>query len=144
MTASTAPSPVPATARPLTPARRVLAKVFTGLAALLVVSIVVQFTLAATGAYSGKYEPHHALNYGIFSLMLVLAIVAAPARLWRPAGLALLAALLDSLQIVIVEVAQAMSGSAGQVVFALHGVNALAIMGVAVLMVRKGAGAARG
>jgi heme A synthase len=117
-------------------------KVFTALAALLMVAIVVQFFLAAMGAFDTapkdeSFQPHRALGYSILLFAVLLTLLAAVARLpGRVIGMAGLAAGLVLLQAVIAAVANAVgdagdtSSTAGRLVFGLHAVNGLIIFGV--------------
>lgn len=122
-------------------------KVFDGLAALLVLVVVVEFFLAASGAFSTapndeSFQPHRMLGYVIFVLAVLLAIAAAVARMPRRlVGMAGLVAALIPLQVLIAVLAEAFgtadtTTTAGQVVFGLHAVNGLVIVAVAVRIVR--------
>lgn len=113
-------------------------KVFTGLTALVMLTVVVQFYLAATGAFNTapkdeSFAPHRMLGYVILLLAVVLTAVAALARMpGRIVGLSGLVLGLTILQPVIVATADAFgdpgsSTTAGTVVFGLHAVNALVI-----------------
>jgi hypothetical protein len=124
-------------------------KAFTGLAALLMLAVVAQFYLAASGAFSTapndeSFQPHRALGYGIFLLAVLTTIVAALARIpGRLIGMAGLVVGLTVVQVVIAVLARAFndtgdtSTTAGQLVFGLHAVNGLAIMGVVGTIVRQ-------
>ncbi|MEU3454635.1 DUF6220 domain-containing protein [Micromonospora sp. NPDC006766] len=124
-------------------------KLFAGLAALLMLAVVVQFYLAAKGAFSTapndeSFRPHRALGYVIFLLPVLMAIVAALARMpGRLIGMAALVAGLAVVQVVIVVLAKAFndtgdtSTTAGQLVFGLHAINGLAIFSVAGNVARK-------
>jgi cytochrome b561 len=113
-------------------------KVFTALAALLLVAIVVQFFLAAGGAFDTAsteeaFQPHRALGNGIFALAILVTIAAAIARVpGRLMGLSGLVAALILVQSLIREVAKSLGddASTGHLVFGLHGVNGLLILGV--------------
>ncbi|SCL21972.1 DUF6220 domain-containing protein [Micromonospora inyonensis] len=113
-------------------------KAFAGLAALLLVVIVVQFFLAASGAFDSApldeaFRPHRALGFGTVLLAVVLTVVAALAKMpGRIIGLSGLVAGLGILQPVIAVIARAFGDSgdttaAGQLVFGLHAVNGLAM-----------------
>jgi Family of unknown function (DUF6220) len=117
-------------------------KAFAGLAALLMLVVVVQFFLAGMGAFDTapneeSFAPHRALGYWTVLLAVVLTVVAALARMpGRLIGLSGLVAGLGILQPVIGVVAKAFGDSeqtttAGQLVFGLHTVNALVIIAVA-------------
>jgi len=128
---------------------RILRKVFAGLAALLALAVAAQFFLAASGAFSTapndeSFQPHRAMGYVIFLLAIVLAIVGALARMpGRLIGMAGLAAGLTVVQVLIAVLAKAFndtggtSTTAGQLVFGLHAINALAIMSVAGTVARQ-------
>jgi hypothetical protein len=125
-----------------------LRKVFAGLAVLLMLALVAQFYLAASGAFDTapneeSFRPHRALGYVIFLLPVLMAIVAAVARMpGRLIGMAGLVAGLVIVQVVIAQVAEAFgdtdaSTTAGQIVFGLHAVNGLIILGVAGRILRQ-------
>ncbi|NUR26916.1 MAG: hypothetical protein HOV83_13915 [Catenulispora sp.] len=117
-------------------------KAYAGLAVLLTVLVVAQFFFAASGAFgaaadSHSYDPHHALGYVIFSVPVLLTAVAALGRLGgRAIWLPLVIAGLVSLQVVIAEIAKGLDGTAGALVFGLHALGGLAIMGVTGVIVR--------
>lgn len=117
-------------------------KVFTVLAAVLLLAVVVQFFLAAMGAFDSApseqaFAPHRTLGYVIFFLAIVLTVVGAIARMpGRIIGTAGLVVGLVLLQVVIAEVSQAI-GAAGHIVFGLHAVNAIAIGGVSQTIVQR-------
>ncbi|SCL41835.1 hypothetical protein GA0074692_6521 [Micromonospora pallida] len=119
-------------------------KAFTGLAALLMFVVVVQFFLAASGAINSAptdeaFGPHRGLGFVTILLALVLTVVAAVVRMpGRLIGLSGLVVGLGILQPVIAIIAKALGESgAGQLVFGLHGVNGLAIMGVVLMIIRR-------
>ncbi|MDI1462399.1 DUF6220 domain-containing protein [Catellatospora sp. KI3] len=112
-------------------------KTFAVLATLLLLVVVAQFYFAASGAFStdpdrAAYRPHHALGYVIFLLPLLMAGVAAPARLPRRLILStLLVTVLTTVEVVVAKVAWAIgSGTAGQLVFGLHAVCGTALLAV--------------
>ena len=115
-------------------------KAFAGLAALLLVVVVAQFFFAASGGFStdpdrGAYQPHHVLGYVIFLLPLLMAGIAAVARLPRRLiGLSALVAVLTSVEVLIAKVARAIDG--GEVAFGLHAVVALALFAVVWMIFR--------
>src|SRR5262245_53565577 len=122
-------------------------KVFAGLAILLMLVVVVQFYLAASGAFSTapndeSFRPHRALGYVIFILPVLMTIVGALGRLpGRLIGMAGLIAGLTVVQMVIAQIAKAFgdtddSTTAGQLVFGLHAINGLAILAVVGMIVR--------
>lgn len=120
-------------------------KVVTGLAALLLLAIVAQFFLAATGAMSRApkdeaFAPHMALGYSILVLAVVVTIAAAITRMpGRLIGFAGLAAVLVLVQILIAEVSKGIGdgSTAGHLLFGLHGINGLITMGVAETVMRR-------
>lgn len=118
-------------------------KAFAGLATLLVVVVVAQFSFAATGAFSTapreeSFRPHHALGYVIFLLPIVMAIFAAAGRLpGRLIGLSALIAGLAAVQVLIAEGARSVGDTGGDYVFGLHAVNGLAILAVAGTIARR-------
>ncbi len=120
-------------------------KLFTGLATLLLIAVVVQFYLAASGAFDSApieeaFQPHRLLGYSILALAIVSTLVAAIARMpGRMIGLAGLAAGLVLAQSLIREVAKAFGegSSAGHYVFGVHAVNGLIIVGVLGMIVRR-------
>jgi len=116
-------------------------KAFTGLAAVLMVAIVIQFFLAASGAFDTAsteeaFRPHRMFGLATVLLAVLLTVLGAVARLpGRLIGRAGLVAGLGVLQAVIVVVAKAFgdageSTAAGQLVFGLHAVNGLMMMAV--------------
>ncbi|SEG47809.1 hypothetical protein SAMN04489712_105442 [Thermomonospora echinospora] len=121
---------------------------FTGLAALLTLAVVAQFFLAAAGAFDTapndeSFQPHRALGYGIILLAVLATVAAAAARMpGRIIGMSGLVAGLAVVQVVIRGIAKAFddtggSTAAGELVFGLHAVNGLAILAVAVMLVRQ-------
>ena len=118
---------------------------FAALAILLLLVVVAQFFFAATGAFSSaphdeSFRPHHALGYVIFVVPVVMAAVAALARMpGRLIALPALIAGLTSVQVLIAEVARGLGEdtAAGQFVFGLHAVNGLVILAVARAIVRQ-------
>lgn len=122
-------------------------KAFAGLATLLMLVVVAQFFLAASGAFDTapndeSFRPHRALGYVIFLLPVLMAIVAALARMPRRlVGMTGLVVGLTVVQVVIAELAKAFgdggSATVGQLVFGLHAVNGLVIMAVAGRIVRQ-------
>jgi hypothetical protein len=82
------------------------------------------------------------LGYVIFLLPLLMAIVAASARMpGRLIGMAVLVAGLTSVQVLIAKLAMAISdsgdGPTGAIIFGLHAVSGLAIPAVAWLILRR-------
>src|SRR5258705_9189479 len=116
---------------------------------MLVLAVVAQFFLAASGAFSTapndeSFQPHRALGYVIFLLAVLLTIVAALARMpSRLIGMAGLVAGLTVVQVVIAVLARAFndtgdtSTTAGQLVFGLHAVNGLIILAIAGTVARR-------
>ncbi|GAA1881109.1 DUF6220 domain-containing protein [Asanoa iriomotensis] len=116
-------------------------KAFAGLAALLMVVVVVQFFLAGSGAFDDApvdeaFKPHRSLGYLTVALAIVLTLAAAVARMpGRVIGLSGLVAGLALLQPVIAVIAKGFGDegtttAAGQFAFGLHAVNGLIIMAV--------------
>jgi hypothetical protein len=122
-------------------------KAFTGLASLLLLVLIAQFFLAASGAFDEapndeSFQPHRALGYGIILLAVVVTIVAAVARMpARVIGMTGLVAGLAAIQSVIRVLAGAF-GDAGQIVFGLHAVNGLIMVAVLGRIVRLSRAAA--
>jgi hypothetical protein len=122
-------------------------KAFTGLASLLLLVLIAQFFLAASGAFDEapndeSFQPHRALGYGIILLAVAVTIVAAVARMpGRVIGMTSLVAGLAAIQSVIRVLADAF-GDAGQVVFGLHAVNGLVMVAVLGRIVRLSRAAA--
>lgn len=126
-------------------------RAFTGLAALLLLAVIAQFYLAASGAYDTapveeSFQPHRTLGYVILVFALVLTIAAAIARM--PRRLVGLAGLVTGLvigQSVIREVARAFGdgSSGGHLVFGVHAINGLVIIGVIGMIVRQSRKVAR-
>jgi hypothetical protein len=126
-----------------------LRRVFALLATLLVLVVVAQFFLAASGAFDTapndeSFRPHRALGYVIFLLPVVMIIVAALARMpGRLIGMAALVAGLTAVQVVIAVLARAFndtgdtSTTAGTLIFGLHAVNGLIILAVAATVARR-------
>ncbi|MCC3326153.1 DUF6220 domain-containing protein [Nocardia abscessus] len=120
-------------------------RAFTGLAALLLLAVIAQFYLAASGAYDTapveeSFQPHRTLGYVILVFALVLTIAAAIARM--PRRLVGLAGLVTGLvigQSVIREVARSIGdgASGGNLVFGVHAINGLVIIGVIGMIVRQ-------
>ncbi|WP_280303208.1 DUF6220 domain-containing protein [Nocardia abscessus] len=120
-------------------------RAFTGLAALLLLAVIAQFYLAASGAYDTapveeSFQSHRTLGYVILVFALVLTIAAAIARM--PRRLVGLAGLVTGLvigQSVIREVARSIGdgASGGNLVFGVHAINGLVIVGVIGMIVRQ-------
>ncbi|MEV0647110.1 DUF6220 domain-containing protein [Phytomonospora sp. NPDC050363] len=112
-------------------------RLFALLAATLMLIVLAQFYFSASGVF-GSYRPHHVLGYVIFSLPVVMAIVAGLGRLGaRPVWLSLLVAGLTSVQVLVASLARGLGGPAGEYVFGLHAVGGLAILAVAWLILRE-------
>lgn len=126
-------------------------KTFYGLAILLLVLVVAQFFLAATGTFGAasddeSFRPHEALGWVLFALPALMAIGGAVVRLpGRLVGLAALVAGMTSLQVGIAALARAAGDSTttGQLIFGLHAVNGLAMLAVVALIVRRARAVAR-
>jgi hypothetical protein len=113
-------------------------KVFSGLTALVMLAVVVQFYLAASAAFSTAsketaFAPHRTFGYIILLLTIILIAIAALTRMpSRIIGLCGMVVGLTILQPLIAFVAKALNDSgssttASTVVFGLHAVNALII-----------------
>jgi hypothetical protein len=126
-----------------------LRRVFALLATLLVLVVVTQFILAATGAFDTApndeaFQPHRRLGYGIVLFAILLTIVAALARVpGRLIGMTGLVAGLGVGQGLIRAIAAAFNDTgettttAGKLVFGLHAVNGLIILAVAATVARR-------
>src|SRR5262245_38714986 len=126
-----------------------LRRVFALLAALLVLVVIAQFFLAASGAFDTapkdeSFQPHRALGYGIVLFAILLTIVAALARMpGRLTGMTGLVAVLGVGQGLIGAFAGAFndpgdsSTTAGKLIFGLHAINALAILAIAGTIARR-------
>lgn len=126
-------------------------KAFTGLAALLMLAVVAQFFLAASGAFDTapndeSFQLHRVLGYGIVLFAVLVTIVAAIARMpGRLIGLTGLVAGLAVVQGLIRAVANAFgdTATAGQLVFGLHAVNGLVIVAVLGMIVARARASSR-
>ena len=119
-------------------------RVFALLTGALVLAVVAQFFLAASGAFDTapadeSFRPHRALGYAIVVFAVLVTVVGALARLpGRLIGMTALVAGLGVVQGLIRAVAAAFDGStAGTLVFGLHAINALAIMAVSGAVARR-------
>jgi hypothetical protein len=120
-------------------------RVFALLASALVLAVVAQFFLAASGAFDPapadeSFRPHRALGYAIVLFSLVVSVVGALARVpGRLIGMTALVAGLVVVQGLIRAVAGAFDdgSTAGTLVFGLHAINALAIMAVSGNVARR-------
>ena len=124
-------------------------RVFALLATLLVLAVVAQFFLAASGAFDTapndeSFQTHRALGYGIVLIAILLTIVAALARIpGRLTGMTALVAGLGVGQGLIRAIAAAFndtgdtSTTAGKLVFGLHAINGLIILAVAATVARR-------
>ncbi|PJE95963.1 hypothetical protein CUT44_19340 [Streptomyces carminius] len=119
-----------------------------GLAAVLMLMVVVQFFLAGSGAFDTApndeaFRPHRTLGFLTVLLALLTTLVTALARMpGRLVGMAGLFTGLGIAQPVIATVAGAFGDTggtttAGQIVFGLHAVNGLVMMGVAGRILRR-------
>ena len=124
-------------------------RIFALLATLLVLAVVAQFFLAASGAFDTapkdeSFQPHRALGYAIVLFAVVSTIVAAVARMpgrligmtGLVAGLAVGQGLIRTLAAAFND-AGGTSTTAGKLVFGLHAINALVIMAVAGNVARR-------
>jgi hypothetical protein len=120
-------------------------RVFALLTGALVLAVVAQFFLAASGAFDTapadeSFRPHRALGYAIVVFALLVTVVGALARLpGRLIGMTALVAGLGVVQGLIRTVAAAFDdgSTAGTLVFGLHAINALAIMAVSGAVARR-------
>lgn len=124
-------------------------KVFAALATLLMLAVVAQFFLAASGAFNTaphdeSFNLHRTLGYGILLFAVLLTVIAAVARMpGRLIGMTGLVAGLTLVQGVIRGIASALGDdgggttATGDLVFGLHGVNGLIIMAVVGLILRN-------
>ncbi|TDC47608.1 hypothetical protein E1212_23735 [Jiangella ureilytica] len=117
-------------------------KVFLGFASLMLAAVVVQFYLAAVGAFDDAprdeaFGAHAMVGTSLLLLAVLATIVAALARVGgRLIGMTAAIAGLTLLQSLIRVLADALndgdtSTTAGQLVFGLHALNGLAIGGLA-------------
>jgi hypothetical protein len=124
-------------------------RVYLVLAALLMLAVVAQFYLAAVGAFDRpRTDDSFALHAMVGMLVPVIALLAtgaaalarAPGRLIGftvlPAGLAIVQALLAVLAKAF-DNADDTTTTAGLIIFGLHGLNALAIMGTSGMVLRN-------
>lgn len=112
-------------------------KVFTGLALLLVLIVAAEFFFAAMGGFNASYRPHHVLGYVIFSMPIVMAVVAGLAKLpKRFLGMLLGIVALTGFQVLVAKVALAIGGNAGPIVFGLHALGGMAIIALSVAVLR--------
>lgn len=120
-------------------------KFVTGLAALQMLAVLVQFFLAAMGAFNSAptdeaFAPHMAIGYSILILAVVTTIAAAVARMpSRITGLAGLTIVLVIVQVLIAEISKGIGddSTAGHIIFGLHGLNGLIILGVVETLMRR-------
>lgn len=104
-------------------------KLYTGLTVLLGAAVGAQFYFAAAGAYGASYRPHHTLGYVIFSLPVVMLIIAAVGRLGarliiNPA----IVAGLVTLEVIVAAVSRNFDGTVRGLVFGLHALVAVGIL----------------
>lgn len=115
------------------------------LATVLLAAIIVQFYLAASGAFDSapkeeSFALHRGLGNGILLTAVLLAIGAAIARFPRKViGMSGLVAVLVLFQSLIREVSKSIAdggSDVGNYIFGLHAVNGLIIMGLTIMLVR--------
>jgi hypothetical protein len=124
-------------------------KVFAALATLLMLAVVAQFFLAASGAFDTapndeSFQPHRALGYGILLFAVLLTLIAALARMpgrligmtGLVAGLALLQGVIRAIASTFGETGDSTS-TVGELIFGLHAVNGLIIMAVVGMILRQ-------
>jgi hypothetical protein len=125
-------------------------KVYVILATLLMAALVVQFYLAAVGAFAKPQDDKsfalHDLNGMMIIPLLALLATGAAALAKAPGRLIGLTAVpigLVVVQVLIVMLGRGISGTedsttpAGLVVLGLHAINGLAMMGVAGIVIRR-------
>ncbi|MFI7549156.1 DUF6220 domain-containing protein [Verrucosispora sp. WMMD703] len=120
-------------------------KLFAGLASLLLLAEVAQFYLAASGAFDSApieeaFSPHRFLGYLILFSAVVLVVVSAIARMpGRVIGRTALVAGLVLIQSLIREVARSFGegSETGHLIFGVHAVNGLIIVGATIWVVRE-------
>jgi hypothetical protein len=126
-------------------------KVYVGLSALLLLAVLIQFYLAAVGAFTkpqsdGSFALHDATGMMIIPLLSLLAtIAAAVARApGRVIGLTILPLGLVVVQVLIVTLGRAFNDGTGEnttpvgvAILGLHAINGLLIMGVASLVLHR-------
>ncbi|MBC6447523.1 DUF6220 domain-containing protein [Actinokineospora xionganensis] len=115
------------------------------LATVLLAAIIVQFYLAASGAFDSapkeeSFALHRGLGNGILLTAVLLAIGAAIARFpGKLIGMSGLVAVLVLVQSLIREVSKSIAdggSDAGNYIFGLHAVNGVIIMGITIMLVR--------
>ena len=123
-------------------------RAFAGLATLQVLVLVTQFFLAASGAFDTapkdeSFRMHAALGFAIVLIAVVTTVVAAVARMpgrlvamtGLVAGLAVLQPVLRAIAAVFDEAGG--TTTAGELVFGLHAVNALAMLALSGTVARR-------
>lgn len=102
------------------------------LAALLVAAVAAQFLLAGAGAFgASSFKPHTGLGWAIAVVSVILLLVALAGRRHIRASAILFA-------IVVVQVVLGVLGENASAWFgAVHGLNALLVMGAAVNLARR-------
>ncbi|TDP92972.1 DUF6220 domain-containing protein [Labedaea rhizosphaerae] len=113
-------------------------KIFTVLAWVQFLAVIVQFFLAATGAVKTSpteqaFSAHRMLGYSILLVAVVVTLAGAVAKMpGRIVGMAGLVIGLVLVQVLIREVAKAIGddSTAGALVFGLHAINGLFLMGL--------------
>jgi hypothetical protein len=126
-------------------------KVYVGLSALLLFAVLIQFYLAAVGAFAkpqhdDSFALHDMTGMMIIPLLSLLATIAAAAARapGKVIGLTILPLGLVVVQVLIVTLGRALNDGtgdnttpAGLAILGLHAVNGLAIMAVAGLVFRR-------
>ncbi|GIJ24443.1 DUF6220 domain-containing protein [Micromonospora lutea] len=120
-------------------------KLFAGLVSLLLLAEVVQFYLAASGAFDSApteeaFSPHRFLGYVMLLFSVVLVVVSAIARMpGRITGRMAMVAGLVLIQSLIREVAKSFGegSETGHLIFGVHAVNGLLIVGTTLWLVRQ-------
>lgn len=104
-------------------------KLYAALTVLLGVSVAAQFYFAAAGAAGASYRPHHVFGYVIFSLPVVMAIVAAIGKMGRRFIIdPLVIAGLVTLEVIVAATSRNFDGTTRGLVFGLHALFAVWIL----------------
>lgn len=84
-----------------------VSKTFTGLTALFLILLPLQFLFAGYGVFSGKYDTHEWFGAGLLHLITILmTITALILKRWRVAGLSFAVVAVIFLQISLVSIGQ--------------------------------------
>lgn len=112
--------------------QRVLSRIHIGLSALIVAAVVAQFFFAGLGIFGAAGFRAHILTGNLIAVAsLVLVVLALVGRLGgRTIGL--------SVALLVLTIVQSLLPRGPSLVAALHPVNALAILAVALVLARRG------